>query len=263
MKAYSAVLKARLSVLLQYRSAALAGLATQIFWGFIKVMILEAFYAQSGAAEPLTLAQAITFIWLGQAFLQLIPWNIDKELEQQIKTGNVAYELLRPLDLYFLWFFRAVAMRLVPALMRSIPLFLFAGVVYALPAPVSLHAAIAFIFSLSAAILLSSAITTLVIISLFWTISGEGIQRLLPHITLLLSGMTVPLPLFPSWTQPFLNLQPFRGIIDIPSRIYVGIIPTHDVFQYIGFQLVWFLFFVLAGKWLLKRAIKRFVILGG
>jgi len=194
MKAYSAVLKARLSVLLQYRSAALAGLAAQVFWGFIKVMILEAFYAQSGNSEPLTLAQATTFIWLGQAFLQLIPWNIDKELEQQIKTGNVAYELLRPLDLYFFWFFRAVAMRLVPALMRSLPLFLFAGLAYALPPPVSLTAALSFIFSLSAAILLSSAITTLVIISLFWTISGEGIQRLLPHITLLLSGMTVPLP---------------------------------------------------------------------
>ena len=43
MSAYSAILRTRLATLVQYRSAALAGLATQLFWGLIKVIVLTAF----------------------------------------------------------------------------------------------------------------------------------------------------------------------------------------------------------------------------
>lgn len=263
MKPYIAIFKGRLSTLFQYRIAALAGLSTQIFWGIVKVMILTAFYAHSSSPQPISLAQAITFIWLGQAFLQLLPWNVDKELEGLVKTGNVAYELVRPLELYNLWFFRSLALRFIPTLLRSIPLFFIAILFLGLSMPVSWTGGILFITSLLFSTLLSSAMTTMVIISLFWTISGEGIQRLIPHVTMLLTGLVVPLPLFPNWMQPFLNLQPFRGIVDIPIRLYTGIIPSHEAIYYLMFQFLWFGFFFLVGKWLMSKAIKRIVIQGG
>jgi len=263
MKAYLAIIKCRFKGLMQYRAAALAGFGTQIFWGFIHVMILEAFYRQSSSPQPLTIQQAITFIWLGQALLHLLPWTFDKEVHRQIKTGNVSYELVRPLDLYGLWFSRAMAMRVIPTLMRCVPLFLVAGLFLGLAAPVSFLAGLAFIASLFFSTLLASSITTLVIISLFWTISGEGIQRLTPHITMVLSGMVVPLPLFPDWMKPFLNLQPFRGIVDIPARLYTGVIPVSEVFYYLGFQFVWFLLLVALGRFLMHRATRRLVIQGG
>lgn len=263
MNAYLAILKARLSILFQYRAAAMAGLSTQIFWGIIKTMIFSAFYAQAVTPQPISLAQAITFIWLSQGLLQLLPWNIDKELEAQVKNGNVSYELVRPLDLYWLWYARAIAMRTVPTLMRCIPVFIIAVLFFGLSSPVSWSAALAFGTSLVFAALLSAAITTLIIISLFWTISGEGIQRLSPHIALLLSGSVVPLPLFPDWMQPFLNLQPLRGVLDIPSRLYTGVIPDQEAFYYLAFQLIWTLIIIGAGKWMMSRALKQFVAQGG
>ena len=105
--------------------------------------------------------------------------------------------------------------------------------------------------------------TTLVSISLFWTLSGEGIQRLLPHFAVLLSGMVVPLLLFPSWMQPFLNIQPFRGIMDIPCRLYTGVIPVSETLYYLGFQLAWICILVLIGQRLIQKAIRQFVIQGG
>ena len=263
MSAYIAILKCRLATLFQYRAAALAGLCTQIFWGIIRMMIFIAFYKGASSKEPLSLEQALTFIWLGQALLQLIPWNIDKEIEEQIHNGNVVYELIRPLDLYWLWYSRAMAMRLFPTLLRCIPLFILAGLFFQLSAPVSGPALLAFIVSLGFAVLLSSAITTLVVISLFWTISGEGIQRLLPHAAMLLSGLIVPLPLFPDWMQPLLSIQPFRCIIDIPSRLYTGIIPAHEAIYYLVLQLLWTLIIIYYGKKLMKRALRKLVIQGG
>ena len=39
MSAYMAVVSARFRMMLQYRSAAFAGLGTQMFWGIMRVMI--------------------------------------------------------------------------------------------------------------------------------------------------------------------------------------------------------------------------------
>lgn len=263
MKAYYSIIKARISILFQYRSAAFAGLATQIFWGLIKTMVLQAFFNGASGAQPISLAQALTFVWIGQALLQLLTWKLDPEVENQVKTGNVAYELVRPLDLYWLWYVRGIAMRVVPTLMRCLPVFIIAALFFDLPAPVSLWAGLAFITSVSFSFLLSSAITTLVIISLFWTLSGEGIQRMLPHLSVLLSGMIVPLPLFPDWMQPFLSFQPLRGLIDIPCRLYTGVIPVSEAFYYFGFQLLWTALIILFGRMLMNKAIHRLEIQGG
>lgn len=263
MKGYLAILKIRMKVLFQYRAASLAGIFTQLFWGIIQVMIFHAFYAQVSGSEPISLNQAVNFIWIGQALLQLLPWSLDKEIEGQVKSGNVAYELIRPLHLYGLWFMRSLAMRLVPTSMRCFPIFIIGGWLLGLKAPVSWEAGIAFLFSVIFALLLSTSITTVVIISLFWTLSGEGIQRLLPHCAVLFSGMVVPLPLFPSWAQPFLNVQPFRGVMDIPCRLYTGIIPTSNALYYLGFQLTWTAVFVILGRFLTKKALRQFVIQGG
>lgn len=263
MKAYLALLYARMATLFQYRAAAFAGIATQVFWGVIKSMILTAFYTQTSTPQPISLVQAITFIWLGQGLLAMLPWNIDKELEAQIKNGNVAYELVRPINLYGLWYARAFAMRTVPTIMRCIPVFVIATLFFGLSAPISWAASLSFGVSLIFGSVLSAAITTLIIISLFWTISGEGIQRLMPHVALLLSGLVVPLPLFPEWLQPFLNLQPLRGVIDIPSRLYTGVIPTQEALYYLGFQLIWIAILVGIGRWLMSRALRQIVIQGG
>lgn len=263
MNGYLAILKIRMKVLFQYRAASIAGVLTQLFWGMIQVMIFQAFYHQASVPEPLSLDQAVSFIWIGQALLQLLPWSLDKEIERQVKSGNVAYELIRPLNLYGLWLMRSLAMRLIPTLMRCAPIFILGGWLLGLKAPVSWEAAVAFLCSILFAFVLSASITTLVIISIFWTLSGEGIQRLLPHMAALFSGMVVPLPLFPSWAQPFLSLQPFRGVMDIPCRLYTGVIPTSEAFYYLGFQLVWTAVFIIGGLYLMKKALRQFVIQGG
>jgi ABC-2 type transport system permease protein len=263
MNGYWAIMKMRMKVLLQYRAAAGAAMIAQIFWGILMTMILRSFYASVSNPEPITLSQSITFIWLGQSLLQLLPWTIDKEIESQIKNGNVAYELIRPLDLYASWFVRSMAMRLIPTLMRCIPIFVIASWCFGLEPPVSWNAGCIFCISIICAIFLASAITTLVLISLFWTISGEGIQRLLPHLSLFLSGVSIPLPLFPQWMQFFMNVQPFRGIMDIPCRIYTGVISQDYAWFYVGFQIAWIIALVWIGQNLIRRATRHFVIQGG
>ena len=110
LRPYAAVFRTRFSLLLQYRAAALAGSGTQCWWGVIKIMVLTAFF-RGAATTPMTLRQAIDYIWLGQAFLMLLPWSVDPDVARMVRTGDVAYERLRPLDSYTYWYVRALARR--------------------------------------------------------------------------------------------------------------------------------------------------------
>ncbi len=268
---YLAVVSARYRMLLQYRVAALAGFVTQFFWGSVRLMILAAFYAAADGTEPITLPQVVAYVWLGQALLGLLPWNIDQEIGNQVRTGGVAYELLRPLDLYAFWYMRTLAFRTATTTLRMIPLLLFAGLMlpllgfeqWALPPPPTLAAAVAFVCSIAAMAVLATAITMLMHISLMWTVSGEGFNRMMPGLVSILSGLLVPLPLYPLWLQPFLDWQPFRGVGDVPFRLYTGNIPASSAAGEVLFQLGWTVAIVVLGYLLLGVGRRRLVVQGG
>jgi ABC-2 type transport system permease protein len=56
----------------------------------------------------MSLEQSISYVWLGQATLAMFPWNTDREAREAVRSGAVAYELCRPVDLYALWFSRGM-----------------------------------------------------------------------------------------------------------------------------------------------------------
>ena len=263
MIGYWAVVSARFRTLLQYRAAALAGLGTQLLWGLIRVMIFEAFYLSTTASQPMDVADVITYVWLTQALLGMLPWNVDPDIRALIRSGGVSYELLRPLDLYSHWYSRALALRTAPTLLRSIPLLAAAGVFLGMQAPASWAAAGAFSVAILAALLLSCAITSLLNISLLWTVSGDGIAAIGSAAVVLFSSMLVPIPFFPDWAQPVINALPFGGLVDTPFRLYLGHIPPGDLLSHLAQQLVWVVALVVLGRWVLSRGLRRLVVQGG
>jgi ABC-2 type transport system permease protein len=193
----------------------------------------------------------------------VLPWNVDAEIKQMMRTGSVAYELLRPLDLYQLWFTRALASRTAPTLLRAIPLFTIAALVFGLQLPANWTAAAGWMLATLLAILLSSAISTLQNISLLWTIAGEGVAYLTFAAVVVFSGMVIPLPLFPDWAQSAIMLLPFRGLCDVPFRIYIGHIPPSEYLHELVLQSAWIAGLIILGRWVLSRGMRRLVVQGG
>jgi len=263
MRGYLAITAARFRVLLQYRAAAIAGIATQLFWGLIRMMIFLAFYASSTRPQPMSRTDMVTYIWLGQAMLGLLPWNFDADVRNMLRTGSVAYELVRPLDLYTHWYCRGFAQRVAPTLMRSIPLFIVAMLWFGMRPPPSAASGAAWLLTTLGATLLNTAFMTLVTLTMFWTLSGEGMLRLAPFVVYLFSGMLLPLAFWPDGAQPLLRLLPFRGMVDVPFRVYLGQISPTQALGEFTVQLLWITVLVLAGRGLLARGTRRLVIQGG
>lgn len=260
---YLSMLSARFRIGLQYRSAAFAGLCTQLFWGLIRCMIFTAFYRSTTHAQSMTLTDTTTYVWLGQAMFALLPWQVDGDVQSMIKTGTVAYEMLRPVDIYGLWFSRALAMRIAPTILRAVPMLTVAAIFLHLKPPANWQCGLAWVMATILAALLGSAISTLMTISLLWTTTGDGISRLLPTFAYSLSGMDVPLVFFPNWSHAILYALPFRDLVDLPFRLYLGKFSMHEWPMLFGQEIAWIAALVLLGRLVLARGRNRLVLQGG
>ena len=263
MRVYRALFAVKFKDYLQYRAAAVAGVVCQFFFGMVIVLAYVAFYRNADASPPMTLEQTVAYVWLGQALFALIPWLWDRDTALLIRNGNVAYEMVRPVDLYWLWYARAVAWKSAAPLMRCLPILVFAAVFFRLRPPVSVGAAVAFCAALGLSLLLSAAIVTITNISRSWTISGEGVARLNMALVGVLSGIMVPLPFFPDWFQPVVKALPYRGVIDIPFRLYLGHIPLSAAPVHLAQQAAWTVVLVVLGRWLMARGRGKIVVQGG
>jgi ABC-2 type transport system permease protein len=270
---YRAAFASRFLLVMQYRSAAIAGFVTQCWWGGLKVMILATFYgASAGAASaPITLSQAITYTWLSQGLLMLLPWMGDPEVSAAVRTGAVTYDRLRPVDAYAFWFVRAagwIAARLLP---RVALMFLFTGV--ALPVfgliewswrpPADLVALLGFVSSTLLALLLSSAMMMLINIITLAALTDRGANAISLPLVVALSGSLLPLALFPDWLQTVLLMQPFAGLLDIPLRIYMGNLVGAGAVAGLGLQLFWIIAVIALGRFAMARALRRLEVQGG
>lgn len=267
MKAYFSVFKMRLINGLQYRTAALAGVATQFFWGFMFIMIYEAFYQNGTASQPISLKQLIDYIWLQQAFLVFIMlWFRDGELFSLITTGNIAYELCRPCGIYGFWYARLIAQRLSGALLRCSPILIIAFLLpepYGLSVPAGIPAFVLFSVTLTLGLLVLVSISMFIYISVFVTMSPVGSLLMIGVLGEFFAGMIIPIPLMPLWLQKIAYLLPFRLASDLPFRVYSGNIPANEALMSIVIQIIWLAVLVLSGRLLLGKALKRVVVQGG
>jgi len=271
LRPYLAVLAGRFQLTLQYRAAALAGFATQCWFGVIRILVFAAFYAGGAARAPMTLGDAITYTWLGQAFLAFLPWNADPEVAGMVRSGAVAYERLRPVDTYSFWYARALAWSVARVLPRAALMVAFASLLlplaglgrWSLPPPPTWSAAGLFAASAVGMVLLSAAFTVLINVVMAATMTDRGANTLAAPLSNLFSGMVIPLAFFPDAVRPWLRAQPFAGLVDIPFSIYFGGLSGAAALQAIALQFGWLVLLVLFGRWWLDRVMTRLQIQGG
>lgn len=267
MKPYISLFRVRLLNGLQYRAAALGGLITQIFWGIMLVFMYSAFYSGASETGGFSYKDLVTLIWLQQAFLAIVfLYDWDSELIDMITTGGISYELCRPINLYQVWYVKLLSKRMARASLRFLPVVV---VALLLPYPYNLslpHSSVSFILfalTLFLGVFLVVAISMLIYISIFKTMSPVGSIGIFSVIGEFFSGMTIPIPLMPGWLQKICMLLPFRYTADLPFRVYSGSIGTSEALIEIGYQLMWITILITIGALIMKRVSRMSVIQGG
>ena len=267
MKAYLSYFRLRFITNLQYRAAAWAGIATQVFFGFVYIMVYIAFYESGSTTLPMELDQLITYIWLNQALLSLVNlFYKDQELFNLVKTGNIAYELARPKNLYFMWYFKIIGERLSKVVLRSIPFIIFLLLLpepYRISLPASFEHFILFLLTMSVGTLLMTSIITLYPIITMHTLNEKGVVGIIIALADILSGLVVPIPFFPKFLQVISKCLPFQYVSDLPFRIYVGNIGLTEGIYGLLIQFIWVIILMIIGYILMHKSLKKVVVQGG
>ena len=267
MKKYLSFFRLRFICGLQYRVAAWAGVATQFAWGFMEIMMFNAFYEADAAAFPMSLEATVAYVWLQQAFLAIfMPWMMETEIFESITSGNVVYELVRPISIYNMWFARTTAVRLSRAVLRCMPILLVAGFLpapFKMTLPADLKAAVLFLLTMVLGLLVTVSLCMIIYILSFYTVSPEGLRILFMSGAEFLSGAVIPLPFFPERLGRFLELTPFGSMQNVPLRIYSGSMSNREIVQAICLQIFWLVVVTTGGKILCRAAQKRVTLQGG
>ena len=267
MKSYLTYFKLKFLTGLQYRFDALAGVSTQFVFGLAYVSIYIAFYKSGGANTPMKLKELISFIWLEQAFFALTySFYRDKEILKMIKNGNVAYELVRPQNLYFMWAFKIYGDKLSKVTLRFLPIIVIASLLkypYKLYLTIDIKTFIVFIIAFILASILVTVMVLLFHIICLYTLDDKGVINIFMVISDFLSGLVVPIPFFPKYLQNISNILPFRYVSDFPFRLYVGNISIQNGLIGIVIQIIWIIILFIIGYRLMNKALKRAVIQGG
>ena len=264
MKTFTAMLKTALKQQLQYRRSMLAGLFTQFVFGMIYVMVYMAYYEYGDGIKGMTLVQAVSYTWLNQAFLRMMSLSGLNDVQDMMHDGRIAFELTRPVDLHGLWMARSVAKRAAPFLLNT-PITLL--IAFLLPQDMRLVLDLRMLplglASLVLATLVAAAITTMMTTLSFWTVSGDGINKLLPMIATVCSGSLLPLEFFPEALRGVLRALPFAAISDSPMRLLVGAADVSQALQAVVLQAVWLCVLYAGGRVLMQHGIRKCMVQGG
>ena len=263
---YSSFFRMRFTAGLQYRAAALAGIATQFAWGAFEILMFEAFWRTDPTSFPMERSALYTYIWLQQGLLSMFMlWIFDNGIFATISNGGVALELCRPTDIYSMWFVRNCSMRLSRVIMRCFPIFIVAALLpepFAFRLPNSPKVLILSAFSLIIGFIVLVAISMLVYISAFYTIDSRGTRMVAATIGEFCAGGVIPLPFLPDNVKYIINLLPFAATQSTPFLIFGGNLTGSEAFKAIGIQLFWAVTLIVIGIIWMRLTLKHVVLQG-
>lgn len=263
MRVYWEITKRALNRQVTYRTATLAGLATNFYFGLLRAAVMVALYGARLQVDGISLQAAITYTGLAQsliAFISLFGWF---DVMRSINKGEISSDLLRPISYFKFWLAQDLGRAAAQLVLRGMPLMIGYALIFDILLPRTLLHWLAVVLALGLAVLLSFSWRFLVNLLGFWVTDATSIGRVVFVFSWFLSGFLMPLRFFPDWFVRVCYLTPFPHTINTIVEIYLGILTPGQTLRALFLQLAWFVVLTLAGDRLLRRGIQKLVIQGG
>jgi ABC-2 type transport system permease protein len=245
-----------------YPWATTAGVFTNTIFGLLQAYILLAVYHHRTDVGGFNAADAITYVWLAQSMIMTVYVFGWQELALRIKDGAIATDLARPLDPQRYWLAFDLGRAPYHLLFRGLLPFLFGALLFELHYPSPLDA-VAFLVSLTLAVVVSFGVRFLYNVAAFWLLDYRGVMTLTVTVVLFFSGMIMPLRFFPHWLREAAYALPFAGILQTPVDVWLGKRQGVELVAFLGLQALWAVVLLGLGRVALARGSRKLVVQGG
>lgn len=264
MRAYWELAKSSFRRHSTYRLAAVAGAFTNSVFGLIRAsLLLSAIATAGGSIAGYTAVEAATYVWLGQALLAPLGIFGSAELARRVKSGDVAIDLSRSVNLTASYWAQDLGRAAFDVLPRGVPPLVIGALVTGLSLPTTAAPYLLGTVSILAAISLNFLGFFLVNLLAFWVVEVRGYWMLYMTVMNLLSGFLVPVTWFPGWLLDFARATPFPSMLQTPVDILAGRTDGTESLALVGVQLLWLAVLLLASQLMVRFGSRKLVVQGG
>jgi ABC-2 type transport system permease protein len=249
-----------------YRMATAAGVFTNTVFGCILAYTYIALWAERPTLGGYDQAQAVTFVWVGQALIgavALLGGGFHEELQERIRTGDVAIDLYRPVDLQLWWLAADLGRAAFQLLGRGVVPIAAGALAFELALPADPLVWAAFVLSVWGAVIVGFALRYLVALCGFWLLDGSGINMVSTLLASFFSGMLLPLTVFPGAFGVVVQWLPWAAMLQVPADVLIGRHTGAGLVWAFAFQAGWALVLLAAGRAMQLAATRKVVIQGG
>lgn len=247
---------------LAYRVANWAGLFTNSAFLLFRASVFQACYQHQTSIGGLDLLDATTFVTVTQAALMVAPQWGAVGLAADIRTGQIAVDLLRPIDLFTVTMARRLGVSAYFAVARMVPILAIGWVAGLLALP-SVSAFLAFLASLALGAWIGNTVLFLIETSAFWLEAERGVRMIVLGLSVLPSGLLLPVVWYPEQVQTVFRATPFAYTLNLPAEIWLGRTGGAGLAGAFAVQLAWAVGMTVACRWALLRGARRLQAVGG
>jgi ABC-2 type transport system permease protein len=247
-----------------YRLSTAAGAFTNSVFGLLRASLLVAVIgAAGGSLAGYDEAQVVAYAWITQALIgpvSIFSWN---ELGLRVRTGDIAVDLARPVDLQLQFLAPDLGRAAYVLLPRGLPPLLVGALTFGLTMPTTAAPYLLGAGSVVLAVVISFNCRFLVNLAAFWLLDHRGVVQFYVAVVGMFSGMYAPVAWFPDRLRTVAYLTPFPSIIQAPADILTARIGTADALRTLAVQLLWVGLTGVVVRVCLARATRRLVVQGG
>jgi ABC-2 type transport system permease protein len=247
---YLSLMLSSMQQALAYRGRILLSTLGNGLWIVAVYYLWRTVFAGGGEVAGYRWESMRTYLVLAYAVNALLSFSSTARLYNLVRTGEIAQELLRPVDYLAQQLAIAVGAALIEGLVSAALALAVAVVAVGIAPPATPLAALLFLPSIALGFVIKFLISFLAALLCFWTINGAGLYWAQTAVVNLFSGALVPLAFLPDWLRTLAAWAPFQGIIATPLAIYQGQVSGLEVMWALGLQLLW-----IALLWGMSRAL--------
>jgi len=266
MRTYGQLARAGFRRQATYRLAMLAGLVTNIVFGFIRAAILfAAVDSAGGTLAGYTRDTISTYVWLSQGLIGAVAigGTGPSELADRIRNGDVAVDFTRPVDIQGSYLAADLGRAAFTFLPRGLPTVLVGTLTVGLALPSSVWPYLLGLVSVILAVSISFLCGYAVSILGFWLVETRGVRSLYMVSSSFLAGLFVPVGLFPDWLSSLALATPFPSILQVPIDIISGHVIGMEAVKTVAVQCFWVALTCLVGRALTGAGRHKLEVQGG
>lgn len=239
-------------------------LFTQVLTMAIMTFFWRAVFA--GAAGNtvggLTLQQTINYVLVAQILAPLVESRFIFTLSHLLREGQIAVELLRPVDMQARFLAENLA-ELATDMVFKAPLLLVAWLLFGLELPADLARWGAFLAALLLGRLVFFCFNWMFASLAFFTTETWGLAILYEGLARFFSGALLPLVILPGWLQAIGAALPFAQILYAPVALLTGITPLAEAPRVWLVQLAWLVGLAVLSRAVFGTALRKVTVQGG